>query len=396
MKIVIGHPFGSPNVYQAALAFQEREALLEFHTCLFRSIGKHQRSLPELNSAYIKVHPGKELLRIALTRLPIGSLSGRKQSCVDWVVRDFDGRVAQCFDKRCQVVYCYEDSALVTFRMAKRCGVRRVYELPIGYHDEARVVARQEVERDKSLLPFWVCLHESPEKLDRKSAEIAAADHIICASTYCRNTVLKHLKEPCQISVVPYGCDVQWQPKVWGSRDMRGPLKLVFVGRLDPRKGLHYLFEGLEKLIPGSFELRLAGRWVHGYKEWLMRRRRVAFRDLGQIGRGHLISVLQDSHLLVFPSLFEGFGLVLLEAMACGIPILATDRTGAPDIIEDGKEGFLVRGACSDDIVKVLNLVLDNRKLLPDMGVAARKTAVSLSWSTYRRRLATTVFEELR
>ena len=394
MKIVVSHPFGNPNVYQAALAFYERQSLLEFHTCIFSKRSIRYRSFSEINGANILTHPAREIVRIASSYLPSWGFDGRRQSSIDWVTKHFDKTVAQCFDRKSDLVYCYEDSALGTFSAAQRFGVRKVYELPIGYHDEARAVAQEEVERDKSLLPFWLSLHENTEKLNRKTAEVRSADHIICASTYCRDSIIKHVNVECKISVIPYGCNVSWQPKKWGVKDTSGPLKLVFVGRLDPRKGLHYLFETLEGLTPGSFELTIAGRWVPGYRDWLLRRRRVTFADVGQIGGGQLLRVLRENHLLVLPSLFEGFGLVILEALACGIPVLGTERTGAPDVIENGKQGFCVKAACSEDIVQVLNMIMDNRGMLLDMGEEARKRALVLSWSKYRQSLAAVVMGE--
>jgi glycosyltransferase involved in cell wall biosynthesis len=395
MQVIVSHPLGGSNVYQTALAFYERQWLVEFHTCLYGVMGRRYRSLAELRQATVVVHPIRELIRIGLNRLGFLDASVGHQEWVDWVAKRFDASVSDSITKACQVVYCYEDSALATFRTAENRGVYRIYELPIGHYEEARAVAIAETEREASLRPFWLCLHEKSEKLERKRAEIASANHIICASQYCKKTVLKHVRGPCEVSVVPYGCDVRWESKLWSSDDLHGPLRLVFVGRLDPRKGLHYLFEALEKFPPSSFELTLAGKWVAGFREWLIRRRRVAFVEIGHIGRGDLVDVIRHSHLLVFPSLFEGFGLVLLEAMACGIPVLTTERTGAPDSVEDGKEGFLVRAACCEDIVKVLSLVLDNRRVLADMGMAARKRAVSRSWSEYRRHLADRVSFEV-
>ncbi len=394
MQIVVSHPFGNPNVYEAALAFYERQSLLEFHTCIFSKRRIAYRNFSEINGANVLTHPAREIVRIGSSYLPSWGFDGRRQSSIDWVTKHFDKTVARCFNKESNVVYCYEDSALATFSAAQRFGVRKVYELPIGYHDEARAVAQEEVDRDKSLLPFWLSLHENIEKLNRKTAEVRSADHVICASTYCRTSIIKHVNIDCEISVIPYGCNVLWEPKKWNVKDISGPLKVVFVGRLDPRKGLHYLFEALERLTPSSYELTIAGRWVSGYRDWLLKRRRVVFADLGQIRGGQLLSVLRDSHLLVLPSLFEGFGLVILEAMACGIPVLGTERTGAPDVIENGKQGFCVRAGCSEDIVQVLNMIMDNREMLINMGEEARRRALVLSWRRYRQRLAAVVMGE--
>jgi glycosyltransferase involved in cell wall biosynthesis len=293
-------------------------------------------------------------------------------------------------------VYCYEDSAFETFQSAATCGAQKFYELPIGYYEEARAVADEEVKREKALCSCFISLHEPQEKLVRKRLEVLSADHIICASTYCCSTLRKYVDVPGRISVLPYGCDCSSIPRTWSASDFRGPLKLVFIGRLEPRKGLHYLFQALENLVPGCFMLTLAGRWVPGYREWLLGRYRIEFRELGQISRSQALELMGQSDLLVFPSLFEGFGLVLLEAMGCGIPILASERTGAPDIIEDKREGFLVRAGCSEDIARVLWHVLDERRELAEMGIEAHRRAMSLSWRDYRRRLGALVTSDVQ
>jgi len=396
MKIVLSHPFGNPNVYHATLAFYERSILSQFHTCLFAPLGTSYRSFPALGGASIELHPCREVFRLVLNKSPIAALSGRRQSCVDWVARGLDLAVAKCIDHEVNAVYCYEDSAFETFQSAATCGAQKFYELPIGYYEEARAVADEEVKREKALCSCFISLHEPQEKLVRKRLEVLSADHIICASTYCCSTLRKYVDVPGRISVLPYGCDCSSIPRTWSASDFRGPLKLVFIGRLEPRKGLHYLFQALENLVPGCFMLTLAGRWVPGYREWLLGRYRIEFRELGQISRSQALELMGQSDLLVFPSLFEGFGLVLLEAMGCGIPILASERTGAPDIIEDKREGFLVRAGCSEDIARVLWHVLDERRELAEMGIEAHRRAMSLSWRDYRRRLGALVTSDVQ
>ena len=119
------------------------------------------------------------------------------------------------------------------------------------------------------------------------------------------------------------------------------------------------------------------------------------FTEVGQVAQPRVLDLMRQSHLLVFPSLFEGFGLVLLEAMSVGVPVLATERTGAPDIIENMKEGFIVRAASSENIVTILSKVLENREQLAEMGASAFKRAASLSWAEYRRRLFSLVANDL-
>ena len=395
MKVAISHPFGNPHVYNAALALFERNILSEYHTCLFGPLGSKYRRFAKLRGAAIRAHPLREVVRLGLCLIGPGLLSGRRQPWIDWVARGLDKAVARELNAGVQAVYCYEDAAVATFEEAKQKGVRTFYELTSGYQDEAKAVAAQEVMQDPSLSRFCPSLDEREEKQVRKRREVLLADHIICASSYSMSTLKKYMEVAGKVSVLPYGCDCDCAVRNWSRLDHAGPLKLLFVGRLAPMKGLHYLFGALEKFRPGSFELTLAGRWAPEFREWLLRRYRVQFRETGHVSRVAVIELMRQNHLLVFPSLFEGFGLVMLEAMSVGLPVLATERTGAPDIIRDGQEGFLASAASREDIARVLSRVLDDRKQLADMGAAARNQAMSQSWEQYRRRLYVLVASHL-
>ena len=97
--------------------------------------------------------------------------------------------------------------------------------------------------------------------------------------------------------------------------------------------------------------------------------------------------------VFVFPSLFEGFGLVILEAMSQGIPVITTLHTAGPDVIEEGRSGFIVPIRSAQAIADRLNLLAGDRALLAEMKHAARAAAAALKWSDYRTRLAALVAE---
>jgi starch synthase len=91
--------------------------------------------------------------------------------------------------------------------------------------------------------------------------------------------------------------------------------------------------------------------------------------------------------VLVLPSLFEGFGLVILEAMAQGTPVITTDHTAGPDIIEDGTEGFIVPIRSAEAITEKLELLTRDHERLMSMKAAAKSKAQSHGWQSYRNRL---------
>ena len=96
---------------------------------------------------------------------------------------------------------------------------------------------------------------------------------------------------------------------------------------------------------------------------------------------------MRKQDVLVFPSLFEGFGLVLTEAMSQGLPIISTTHTAAPDLIQDGKEGFIVPIRDSEAIAEKLLLLCENPEMLRSMEEAALETARVTTWEAYQRNM---------
>jgi glycosyltransferase involved in cell wall biosynthesis len=109
-----------------------------------------------------------------------------------------------------------------------------------------------------------------------------------------------------------------------------------------------------------------------------------------------LLHELQSADVFVFPSLAEGFGHVLLEAMACGLPVISTTHTAAPDLISDGREGFIIEPGDTAELVKCLEYFLKNREQLRQMGAAARARAEAFTWRRFRQRVVEAVREMIR
>jgi len=93
--------------------------------------------------------------------------------------------------------------------------------------------------------------------------------------------------------------------------------------------------------------------------------------------------------------LVDGFGLVILEAMSCGIPVIMTINTGASDVITDGVEGFIIPIRDINAIKEKLEWCYSHPAELAKMGIAARKRAEQLNWGVYRQKLAMVIKEKL-
>jgi glycosyltransferase involved in cell wall biosynthesis len=104
-----------------------------------------------------------------------------------------------------------------------------------------------------------------------------------------------------------------------------------------------------------------------------------------------VMDVMMESDVLVLPSLGEGFGLVVTEALACGLPVVVTPNVGASDLVHDGQEGFVVPSGSADPIAERLHTLHHDRELLAAMSRSAQAAAAEESWESYRSNFAKAV-----
>lgn len=384
--ILLSHPTGNENVRQAALAFREANLLGEFWTCLSwdpdaavnRFLPKRlrkqlaRRSFPPSVRALVRSVPGREIVRLFS-----GLIS------IDAVILDLDLRVADRLSRleNCDLIYAYEDGALETFRAAKNRGVRCVYDLPIGYWRIAQQIYAEEWEREPEWAETLIGVRDSDEKLARKEEELSLADHVVVASSFTKQT-LDSSGLAAGVSIIPYGA-----PTVTPSEmvDHSGRLRVLFVGSLGQRKGLSYLLQAVD-FLGANVELTLLGRKAAPDCRLLEAATR-KHRWIPTLPHQEVLQAMQRHDALVLPSLFEGFGLVIAEAMAQGLVVITTPHTAGPDLIDDGIDGFIVPIRSAEAIAEKLETLIRERSQLHEMKLAARRKAGQLRWEDYRRRL---------
>ncbi|MFM9156621.1 MAG: glycosyltransferase family 4 protein, partial [Dolichospermum sp.] len=223
-------------------------------------------------------------------------------------------------------IYTYEDLAATTFQKAKQQGIICLYDLPIPYYQMTGNIMRQEAELFPEFASVIEAIKEPAWKLERKQQEVKLADHIFVASSISKKSLLGIGVNEEKISVIPYGAHVDYfQPQPKPDDDFRA----LFVGRVSPRKGAHYLLQAWQDIKLTNAELVFVGQslfpagWLEQYKH--------ICRHVPSVPHFLLNQYYSSASVFVFPSLIEGFALVLLEAMACGIPIITTPNTAGLD-----------------------------------------------------------------
>ncbi len=250
--------------------------------------------------------------------------------------------------------------------------VRRILERELADHPDCAVALRKEWEIS---LP--------QEDFERLVAETRMAEQFLVASSFTRQTLIENGAAPQSISVIPYGVDLQRFAAPEKPREISGLLRLLFVGTITQRKGIKSLLDALHLLQGAPVELTVCGRVVDDLAIFKTFEKQV--RVLSSVGFPELLAAYRIADLFVFPSVAEGFGHVLLEALASGLPVLSTTHTAAPDLIEEGREGFVIPPGRPDLIASRIEWAIQNRLQLRDMQAAARMRAEQFTWERFRQ-----------
>ena len=253
-----------------------------------------------------------------------------------------------------------------------------------------------------------------PEPQRRIDAE---ADVIACADVITANSVTEvqqlarlYGADPTRIDVVPPGVDGALF-SVGSRRGARAALGLgaepvlLFVGRIQPLKGLDIAVEALAALRRSHRDARLlvVGGASGSDGEAELRRVQVAVRAAGLPAQVNLVPP-QPHHLLstyyrsadvcLVPSRSESFGLVALEAAACGVPVVAADVGGLRTLVDHGRTGFRVVGRDPSEYAAAVRSLLDDPALAESMGRRGAEMASRYSWTATAGRLRR-IFEDL-
>jgi len=400
--IILSHPTGNENVRQVALAFAEANLLEEFFVTLNWNPGLafdrilpprlrqsfRRRSFPELVRHRTRSQPMREAMRLffGAIHLPLCSKHERGFLSIDAISAALDRAVAAEVGKNanCKLVYAYEDCAIATFAAAERRRIPRVYDLPIGYWRAGQRILVEESQREPEWTPTLTGARDSHEKLARKDEETRLATRVVVASTFTKST-LAQAPHQRPVTVIPYGA-----PPAATNEIAKGgaKLKILFTGSLGQRKGLSYALRAVELIGERNCELTLLGRKAADGCRPLDQ----AVRDhrwLPSLSHEQVLLEMGQHDVLIFPSLFEGFGLAITEAMSQGIPVITTAHTAGPDIIDDGVDGFIVPIRSAEAIAEKLELLARDRERLRAMKISAREKAQIHPWENYRRALVT-------
>ncbi|MCW3094229.1 MAG: glycosyl transferase family 1 [Ferruginibacter sp.] len=406
MKLIIHHSQGNANVRASAIGFAEANMLAEFHTSIACFPGSfldsianisfladiRRRRLNPLLKRFTHTSPVIELGRLLSLKVGFHQLTQQEKGrfCIEAVTHSLDKKVAARLKKAMnhdvKAVYAYEDGALFSFREAKRLGLQCLYDLPTGYwRAKLRIL-----EEEKKKFPAWQNtirgLLDSEKKLAAKEDEVKMADRIFVASTFTASTLKDFPGKLPPVEVVPYGFPDVGPKRDYSQNTVNSPIKLLFVGSLSQQKGIANLFEAVNA-IGSSVSLTLVGRKVNEDCE-VLNTELSKHRWVPSLPHHEILEMMRIHDVLVFPTLFDGFGLVISEAMSQGTPVITTYNSGGPDLIEHGKNGWLVEAGSTFALQQAIEALVANPSSIAKTGREAMETARMRPWNLFRQQLS--------
>lgn len=204
-----------------------------------------------------------------------------------------------------------------------------------------------------------------------------------------------------KVSVIPAGVDTRiFYPEVKSEAKQKlgitSSQTILYAGRIEPIKGLDILLDAFRMINgAGSAHLIIVGGSLSEDRELDRLRSRADHLGIsekvtftGSVGQSELRSYYSAADVFVLPSHYESFGLVALEAMACGTPIVASRVGGIPSFVDDGVNGYLIPWRCSEPFADRIEILLENTDLRKIMGKAAERKAQVMDWRSVASQVA--------
>jgi glycosyltransferase involved in cell wall biosynthesis len=366
---------GRFHAFYLARQLQERGILRElitsypkFETVKYGLVGNKVRSLP----AY-------EVLQRLWRKLPLAVRC--LYPCDYWLGDLFDRHAATTLKRDGNIFVGWSAGCLNAIRQAKELGMITVVE-----RGSSHMLTQLELLREEYGRHGVKFVEHHPVITRKELKEYDEADYISIPSLFVKRTFLERGFPEERLLHNPYGVDLTHFYPVAKEDSI---FRVIYCGALSIRKGIGYLLQAFSELrLPGA-ELWLIGSRQPETESLLRRFESPYIRHLGPFREFELYKYYSQGSVFCMPSIEEGLAMVQPQAMACGLPLVCTTNTGGEDLIDDGKEGFVVPIRDVEALKEKILFLYENPDICRTMGMAARlKVQKGFTWFDYGERMS--------
>jgi len=400
MKVIVANPGTGVYILETVNAYNDADYLYRYYTTFVSN--KNVPFYNSINNPKIK----KELDRRAISQNLIEKTSTKAFAEIlrtissrffnekttdliyEWSEYSFDRWVASKLDSSIDIVHCYEHSSLETIKKAKKLGIFVVYEQPSQHHSFLTPILEEQFKLNPALGTSTSSLlvnKKSEVRNMRRNEELMLADLIVCNSSFTKRTLLTANIPDSKINVVPLGFPTTKHRVSSNKKNNR--LRFIYAGTSNIRKGIHILLDvwkqnfsnrdDIELFIIGKFDLPESYRYTDIDN----------LHFVNSVPREELLENFYDADVLILPTLADGFGMVITEAMSRGVCVMCTENSAGPDIITHEKDGLIFKANSRGSIFEIIQTWSTRNDEISLMGKAAFETAKKYQWSDFRKNL---------
>ena len=401
MKIIVAHE-GKQHSFRTAEALLQKGYLYKYITTIYdkpysltrlvkrllrgdarKKCASHRdEALPD--NMVVQYCEWKGLLRLFLSK--ISGLYKHFPHYYDWLHDSFGRKVAKYAIKHdVDAVIMYDTNANECWKILKEKApqIKRIQDVSIANRLFMKENFAKDIERthDENIKVEQAELWDD-NNCRRYLEEIQDSEYFLIASNVVKRSMMFSDVREEQMFMAPYGVDYNKFNFVQ-KEALQKPLKLVYVGQVNYRKGIHHLLKVMDSFKEDEVELYLAGGYTKTTPFYQQYKDRKNIHFLGFVTRDVLAGLYQKCDVFVFPTLGEGYGLVILEALSCGVPCIVSDLAGGDDAIIEGYNGFKFEAGNDTDLKGKIQWFVDNPDKLPEYSLNSRKSVEKQTWQSY-------------
>jgi starch synthase len=398
-RFIISHS-GKQHSYYVAKALLELGYLKTFYTSSYIANFALQNFIQRkefsfLSRRFLQGLGGqhvKSAWRYEIKEQLFRKLKGNTQAVNELVFKrdiSFDSDLAKKLPKLSfDAFWGFQGSCRKCLEVANNVGKPGICEMTIAHLPFAKRI----LDEEAALHPEWadsIDFASFPAYYEQRLIEEPLiADKVIAISSFLKHTLVQEGINAEKVTVIPLGFDAGLinftEEKVSFTNR---PLRLLYVGRITQRKGIKYLLEAIKQFNKTDVELHIIGNVYGSGKAFQAYKNH--YNYTAGVSQHELFKLYSQYDALVFPSILEGFGLVTVEAMGAGLPVITTPHTNATEVIEDGKNGYLIPIRDIDAIaMAITNLRNMDDASFQKMRFNARQTALKYTWDAHREHVA--------
>jgi glycosyltransferase involved in cell wall biosynthesis len=403
-RVIVAHP-GKQHSYRLAEALEKSCYLFRYITTVYdnnsslwmKIIKKFisKKDLKRANSRSSVMIPRNKIIQFCELRglLLLGILRIDKKRVIynryySYVAGKFGRKVARYAIKHhADIVICYDSSAQYCFEYLKKYApdiIRIIDNAAMNRYGLFKIYQQLETTYNilKDKTGFKEYLLEERKSIQYRD-EAFLADYHIAASSFSKYTLTSIGVNSEKIAVIPYGVDISriHQKNTYSSD---GKLKVIYVGELSPQKGIYSLLRAIE-FFNDQVEFNVVGSGLERLSVENQKKLKESSVFHGYMLQGELFKLYSECDVFLFPTLGDGFGFVVIEAMAAGLPIICSNNSVGTDAVKEHENGFTFQAGDNDEMINHIQYFVNNRHEVARMGRNAAEAAKRFSWEAYGR-----------